>query len=104
LYAAEIVPINVKIVEGNTLELNCSLKAYSKPEFNSSQMYFEVIYLQPPERKAVDQQYLRTHGPRMLQLLYPNVSVNDTGTYECRMNETNVSVRLQGVDVKVGSK
>lgn len=101
--AAEIVPINVKIVEGRTLELNCSLKAYSKPQFNSSNMYFTVILPSSSERKSIDQRYYRIVGPRMLQLLYPDVPVNASGTYECQMNETISSVRLAGVVVSVGS-
>lgn len=101
--AAELVPINVKIVEGSTLELNCSLRGYSKPGFNSSSMYFNVLYPRASERKRIPQQYYRIGGPSMLQLLYPVVPMKASGTYECWMDETNSSVRLAGVVVSVGS-
>ena len=101
-YAAEIWPINVKIVEGNTLELNCALTNYSSPDFNNSSMYFAFSTRQPPKRKIIDQKYYTVVGPRMLKLQYP-VSLDDSGTYECWMNKTSPEF-LAGVVVAVGRK
>lgn len=92
-------------MEGDTLELNCTLIAYSKPEYNSSNMFFTVIFVNASERRVISRQYYSINGPRMLQLVYPNTSVTDTGTYECFMNETATSgTKLAGVLVAVGSK
>ena len=104
-YVVEISPYNVHIVEGSTLELNCSLRQYSKfPEFNSSDMFFEVLFDGASGLMIVDEKYYVTNGPYTLQLIYPNVSLNDTGTYYCMVNEANGTIRLAGTYVSVGSK
>jgi len=102
---SEIVPVNVNIIVGRTLELNCSiLSGYIKyPEFNSSNLFFKFV--QSASRQfMIDSQYYRTNGPEMLQLLYPNVSEDDTGTYSCYVNETMQYEFLASTTVTVGSK
>jgi hypothetical protein len=97
------------ILEGESLELNCSLDCSPSVGFdcqrlNSSRMSFVVIFASNRTRKTIDSRYYRTDGPHTLLLVHPNISMKDTGTYHCgQMNETSFEW-LGSIEIIVGSK
>jgi Immunoglobulin domain len=100
-YAAEVLPMNVNINEGATLTLNCSITNGDRfAEFNSSSVFFEVTFSETDETETITGQFYATLGPHISQLSIPNISVNDSGTYKCVIQDH----MLGATEVTVGSK
>jgi len=70
------------------------------PELNSSSMVFEVTFSDTDKTETIDSQFYLAYGPHVLQLLYPNVSLKDSGTYRCIISDHV----LGATEVTVGSK